>query len=195
MRMMEQQLLGIKWAGCQERSERSLGKCDWYPPNGQQHTTAKKNRLLLSSFVFFERKYCTGFRMYHVPRLLTMRDFSDGAGERERERELMWLFVCFFMWTSCGSYLQTFDLKIIFANMFPLFSSYGCNWSEMNQPTPAAPLRAGVESHIFNTVGSGVAWKDVVAEVRSLMLQLMIAKWQIMAKLWPNHAFLRYFVC
>ena len=59
----------------------------------------------------------------------------------------------------------------------------------MNQPTPAAPLRAGVESHIFNTVGSGVAWKDVVAEVRSLMLQLMIAKWQIMAKLWQNHAF------
>ena len=38
----------------------------------------------------------------------------------------------------------------------------------MNQHTPAAPLRAGVESHIFNTVGSGVAWKAVVAEVRSL---------------------------
>jgi len=51
-----------------------------------------------------------------------------------------------------------------------------------HESTPAAPLRAGVESHIFNTVGSGVAWKAVVAEVRGLMLQLMIAKWQIMAK-------------
>ena len=76
--------------------------------------------------------YCMCFAL-SVPRLLTMRDFSDGAGERERERES--LCVCLFF-TSCelhvaniciGKHYQTFDHLIIFANIVPLSSSYGCN--------------------------------------------------------------------
>ena len=192
---MEQQLLGIKWA-CQERSESSLGKCDWYPPDGQQPKKTDSCFMLSSFFLKGNTVPVSGCIMcfaLSVPRLLTMRDFSDGAGERERERELMCLFVFHFMWTSCIAnickHYQTFDHLIIFANIFPLFSSYGCNWSDMNQHL----LRLwGLElKATFST-----RWAAASLGKLSRKSGVSCCSWSLPSgKLWQNHAFVRYFVC